>query len=175
MPAFDHEIVRRFKVSDRLRAETPHLRLERAKDALAHAVEVTGDEWFVPSSMLAQLRRDGVAALDEVRRNLDHAFEQLLERPSADRRVPLSLRFSADADCLQLELRRPSVESHLPSAKNSAEMPLCESWCGVTVRLDGRFERAQNAADDRRFAAARARRGEQNARTMHRLVPPRRK
>ena len=32
---------------------------------VADAVEVTGDEWFVPSSMLAQLRRDGVAALDE--------------------------------------------------------------------------------------------------------------
>ncbi|MBE6330927.1 MAG: U32 family peptidase [Bacteroidales bacterium] len=84
----------------------------------------------------------------EVRRNLDHAFEQLLERPSADRRVPLSLRFSADADCLQLELRRPSLESILASAADIAKKPLREPWCSAEVTLQGHFERAQKSQAD---------------------------
>lgn len=40
----------------------------------------------------------------EVRRNLDTAFEQLLERQSADRRIPVVGEFAVMADCLTLRL-----------------------------------------------------------------------
>lgn len=60
----------------------------------------------------------------DVRRNLDYQFEQLLERPSADRRVPLDMHFKASADRLELVLSR-------------------DQRCVVSVSLPGTFELAQ--------------------------------
>lgn len=65
----------------------------------------------------------------DVRRNLDHQFEQLLERPSADRRVPLNMHFKASADRLELVLSR------------SRE-------CVASVAMDGTFELAQKPQGD---------------------------
>lgn len=77
----------------------------------------------------------------EVCRNLDYAFEQLLERPSAERRVPLSMHFVADADALQLTLSRPLPCESGTSATTPQE-------CSVTVRLAGAFEPAQRSQED---------------------------
>lgn len=66
----------------------------------------------------------------DVRRNLDIAFDQLLEKPSADRRVPLFLRFVADENHLELQLSRSCA--------------FCsEGSCSVSVSLQGNFEKAQ--------------------------------
>ncbi|MBP5717297.1 MAG: U32 family peptidase [Bacteroidales bacterium] len=77
----------------------------------------------------------------EVRRNLDFAFEQLLERPSAERRVPLSMRFVANADALQLTLSRPFPCESGTLATNTQN-------CSVTVRVEGIFEPAQRSQAD---------------------------
>ena len=70
-----------------------------------------------------------------VHRNLDVAFEQLLSKPSADRRVPLRLHFTAAADGLELILSRRS-----PFAASGN--------CVVSVSLPGQFEKAQKPQSD---------------------------
>jgi len=66
----------------------------------------------------------------EVRRNLDVAFEQLLEKPSAERRVALNIHFVAKADSLELILSRicPFVQS---------------GKCVISAKMEGKFEKAQ--------------------------------
>lgn len=66
----------------------------------------------------------------EVRRNLDYQFEQMLERPSADRRVPLDLHFVAASDHLELLLSRRGDD------------------CAVSVSVAGQFEAAQKLQGD---------------------------
>lgn len=65
----------------------------------------------------------------EVRRNLDSSFEQLLKKPSADRRVPVDMHFVAKADELELIISREACCS--------------EERCLVSVKMPGTFEKAQ--------------------------------
>lgn len=75
------------------------------------------------NAVVAQLRR-GM----EVRRNLDYQFDQLLLKPSADRRVPLRLIYTARAERIELILS-------------------CEE-CVVQVGADGNYDLAQKPQED---------------------------
>lgn len=66
----------------------------------------------------------------EVRRNLDVAFEQLLNKPSAERRVPLYLHFVANGNEIRLQVERRSTFGVDPI-------------CSVAATLPGIFEKAQ--------------------------------
>ncbi len=66
----------------------------------------------------------------EVRRNFDVAFEQLLDKPSAERRVPLYLHFVANEKEIILQLKRRTTFGVDPI-------------CSVVATMSGNFEKAQ--------------------------------
>lgn len=71
----------------------------------------------------------------EVRRNLDSAFEQLLSKPSAERRTPLFLQFVATGTSLSLRMERPVNDFTGES-------------CCAQVTLAGSFEKAKKPQGD---------------------------
>ncbi len=75
------------------------------------------------NTVVAQLRR-GM----EVRRNLDYQFDQMLLKPSAERRVPLRLIYTARAERIELILSREG--------------------CAVQVGADGNYDLAQKPQED---------------------------
>ncbi|MBP5346809.1 MAG: U32 family peptidase [Bacteroidales bacterium] len=90
----------------------------------ANRVDERGRIYPLNSNALCPQLRKGM----KVNRNLDLLFEQQLQKPSAERRVPLTLCYTATPTQLELILSRPG--------------------CTVVVRQEGTFEAAQRSQEE---------------------------
>lgn len=90
----------------------------------ANRVDERGRIYPLNSNALCAQLRKGM----KVNRNLDFLFEQQLQKPSAERRVPLTLCYTATPTQLELILSRPG--------------------CTVVVRQEGTFEAAQRSQEE---------------------------
>jgi 23S rRNA 5-hydroxycytidine C2501 synthase len=91
----------------------------------ANTAEKTGNVWRVsPNQVMRDLT--GLTVGTVVHRNRDHAWEQVLAKPSADRRVALTMAFAETHDGFQLGVRDESGVSAVAQiihAKDPATQP----------------------------------------------------
>ena len=197
MPAFEHQRVGFRHEAQRHDTERFDLRLQRAIDMLAHAVEDHALDAAVrteiqkaferrkrgkalPAAVDDQHNRRGERLCDGVgaclvacrRESVVIAHDALDHGAVGAVRVlrvqPPQLRFVGKE---QIERAGSYADHAFMKQRIDVVRSALERGHGFAAVL----ERAQNPADDRGLAAAGRGRGEQYARAMHRLRPPRRK